>query len=358
MTNNSNNNAYKRMLEEKLKGISLDDLLAGKTEAQPPALIVPNTHQEIKKINHTLNIEKRNIEKRLNSSEREILPELPSEFERILLFSPPFESWKPFGQGAIVKVANILYSCSVENSPAEIFAGDFKYYYGYGRGALAFPHYSTDEFISLKYTNQAYLCPLPPAKPFNIRFPNDGRGISFSNLLCWAGYNEGIIGVVGKPFSTNLVAYSDKKSVSTIAKLKSSNGKITLFQSGEGAIVCQGTRFTLYREAKQEGIELYTGGWSEVRSWNDDLLVRIGRNITQYSAGKESKLLYSGEGTDWVMTGCGLLVVKGDSALHLKTEKGENFSFKGDTKEIAGYPSGMLIEDETKQLWAIRRKRD
>lgn len=327
-----NNNHYRRMLEAQLNGRSLDDILKGNTE-EPPGL------ELIKKIKtDNLIIKPASI---LPKKAEKVLPELPSEFEQVLLFSPPFDSWKPFGQGAIVKMNNILYACPEENTTPIIFTGKFTDYVGYGRGALV-GNWAKDE--DLRLDTSAYLCPLPPAESFNIRFPNTNMVIplSSSELAVWQQYAEGIIGLVHKFRSYRLTKYSDKKTTTILAKIPNSREEIGLFPSWDGAIVRTGTRVMLYQEANREAIELYRGGWSDVRSWGDDLIVRIGREITRYSAGKESKLLYRGEGTDWKMTGCGLLVNGEDGQLNLITEEDEDFSFKGNIEKIAGYPLGML----------------
>ncbi len=359
--NNNNpgsNNSYRRMLEAQLKGRSLDDLLRGNTEARPSAVEeavqdtnsvanglvnIPIKHDLINKLAHTP----------LSKAEK-ALPELPSKFERVLLFSPPFDSWKPFGQGALVKLNNILYACFEENNPLTIFTGRFKEYIGYGRGAFVG---NWEKHNGPQYDDSVYLCPLPPAEPFHIRFPNTWNVFPLGNLICWQPYAEGIIGIVHKFASYRLTKYSDKKTTEVLTKIPDSQNEIELFSSGEGAIVRTGTRFMRYQEANREGIELYRGGWSKVFSWGENLIVCIGDKIIRYSEGKESKLLYQGE-ESVKMTGCGLLIDGADGRLNLRTDEGENFSFKGDINKITGYRRGMLIEDEAKQLWAIRRKRN
>ncbi len=343
--NMSNNNSYRRMLEKQLKDRSLDDLLAGNIGTPPPIEGISN-----QKINHLII---KPVGTHIKKTP-EVLPELPSEFERILLFSSPFDDWKHYGQSALVKLSNILYTCSEENNPVTIFTGRFEKYIGYGRGALVG---NWKKHNGLQYDDSAYLCPLPPAEPFHIRFPNDREVFPLGRLTCWQPYAEGIIGIVHKFASYCLTKYSDKKTIEVLTKIPDSQNEIELFSSGEGAIVRTGTRFMRYSEANREGIELYRGGWSKVFSWGDDLIVCIGDKIIRYSERKESKLLYQRE-ESVKMTGCGLLITGADGRLNLRTDEGENVSFKGDINKIVGYPLGMLIEDEAKRLWAIRRKRD
>ncbi len=344
--NTSNNNPYRRMLEAQMHGRSLDDLLAEHIEAQP-------SPEQIKNIKiDSLIIKPADT---LIRKTKEVLPELPSEFERVLLFSPPFDSWKPYGQGAVVKVNNSLFLCSDEELQIHIYTGNFASYFGYGHGAVVISRpYSYGQFGPL---DPSPICLYASQGKKNMVFAPNHNNPFRGYISSWTTYSDGIICKLAG-WVINLTAYSDSATRTRITKPKNGD-KNNILPATRGVITLIKTAFTFYPvEKNAKGIELYNGGWSSYTSFDDDLIIRLGRKFTRHSAGKESKLLYHGEGTTWKMTGCGLLIDGGDGRLNLRTNEGENFSFKGDINKIVGYPLGMLIEDEAERLWAVRRKRD